>query len=1855
MGARKVAAMTGEELLARILPSWRAGLPPRLADKEGAFFAARRARIMAALGLPREVVEPPPDEKSKGQRELANLEAMRIVASKKPGEMTPAERRAILRYSGWGGLSIDKHRGQFPPGMEPETFGLIHEYYTPTVVCEAIAQRICPLIPGLAGHDGIIRGLEPSAGIGRMVRALSSPTCPAGDKISWITVEFSKVSSAIWQAMRPDVKNYQMSFERFVAEHGASIRRRANIVLSNPPYGERGEFAHDDPDKEYKKEKKAYAYFLRRGLEMLAPGGLGVYLVPAAFLSGESHKRLRALLLKRYHLSCAFRLPSNLPSSTGTAGREFIPGAQVVIDILFWRARGGELAEVDADDQFILDGNYYAEFPDHILGREIIPFEQSGGKRNPYEVVGTFNGLPPLIERPICTACSVGIIPTKQDEVPEPGAATTESPELASAISLGDRVGKYLALRAADDTTELVHLYPELHGALEDLIRSRLAQHGGNPWRWRELVEAAQRRHIQGAEHLLNAFSKTGQLAAALAQPPKEEPSYKGDPDDILGQANELFRQHRELTVDDLMQFHRSVGGKRSREDALRILLTAEWNLDGQQWNELLPKQAYLSGRNLWERHDIAKVRADAGDAQAITQVRRLLDAIKPAVYEDIIDVSPQHGYVPLDMVSEFVSETLNSAYGEVEFERDGGLIKIVDQKYGSAHDESYERAISSSTLEFLGWLNHDNKLFEPSQEVKNEQTGEKYTMAEQRVLTAKRWSEKFQVWVAAEDSRRRRLTEAYNRSTRGRVVPVYSSDPIDIARWGATSPKLRAHQVAGARRVLDNRGGMVAFDVGVGKTYTALAIIARARQEGWVRRPVVLVPSSIVWKWHDDIRCTLPDYRVEVIGSNRFRLSRGKRKGQLTSETDTPDQRAQKWVRFQAGEVDVVVLSYDAMDRTQMSEDAVQQYIAHVAAIDRNLALRKRNLEEKSKSKKGKEKLSERDRALLEHGSAAWIREILTLPENEKYDPGIRWNELGVDMLIVDEAQNFKNLYMPQPREGGVPKFMGASGSGSKRAWQLDFRAAAVRRRTGGAGVVLLSATPAKNSPLEFYSLIQYIDPTAFTKSGIYDPEQFIDRFLKIEMADVLNMAFDVTQRSAVTGFKNLDDLRTIILTYGEFRTAEEVKLKLPQPVVERVMITMNDAQEDKYDTIVSEIEERIEEKKGGTAVLGMLARLSLISIHADLDEGYTYDTALEGGLARKKVSEKALPFYQERRWRFAGHASSGKAAEGEDDDQDQVWVEKQLPKPDYDSPKFTECARRVAAAKHCGHIIFCEPTATHIWMREVLVKAGIPRERIAILNADATKPADRVRIAREFNGLSSEPLPAGTCANGGAVDVEPKYDVVIANSVAYEGIDLQVRTCSIHHLDIPWTPSDLQQRNGRGVRQGNKLATIGIYYYFADRSSDGYRFSLVDGKATWMKDLLASQVRDTNNPAAQQQLTPQDILLMISRNKEKTIKLLEDRKKAAEEEARKKIVEEASRLLRQASGRFREGRETKDPERSAVLRAEGETRLADLARIDPKVWPWATWMYIVRDTEVITNTAGAPAYEGLQIVRPKLGFPGEFEHYEFGKVLHEEDGVRIGIRGAGSARWQVMNLDTMELKPDMYPHEGVQPWPGNDDAKTRVAVEALVDQVFGSTNGAFMSLGWRAASDAFIDQWWPLVRKKIAAGLDRSYHTREPYPVVMPDGKMVLAPKGDISDGMLLPPSAAGWKQYLALASASGAKFGDLRDVGERWWKRKIPQDLLSRERPKPKAGEAETPPPAQEGMPRRASSGRAQEGMPRRDVNTRQRTAVDAGTEAELAEHGGWADRATARRIAEDHLREDPHFYDKKDDDNSKGWRH
>ncbi|MFH1467821.1 MAG: helicase-related protein [Pseudomonadota bacterium] len=644
----------------------------------------------------------------------------------------------------------------------------------------------------------------------------------------------------------------------------------------------------------------------------------------------------------------------------------------------------------------------------------------------------------------------------------------------------------------------------------------------------------------------------------------------------------------------------------------------------------------------------------------------------------------------------------------------------------------------------------------------------------------------------------------------------------------------------------------------------------------------------------------------------------------------------------------------------------------------------------------------------------------------------------------------------------------------------------------------------------------MQFIDHDAWVRMGIRDPEQFIDRYLRIELKAVVDSKMEVVERSAVVGFQNLHELRDTIFRYGDFKTAEDVGLKLPEPTVKVVEVDMNAAQDAKYDRYVHQIEAALEstDPSDKAKILGLLARMALVAIHPDLDEGYD--------------------------WKSAQTAVTADAV-------------------DPASPKLEACAERVAANRTCGHIIFVDNIAIHAWMREVLVNQGIDRDRIAILNATtAQASADRQRIAQDFNGTPEE-------------EIAPKYDVVIANAIAYEGIDLQTRTCAIHHLDLPWEPATLQQRNGRGVRQGNTLQTIEIDYYFARRSQDGLRFNLIQGKLGWMTELLQSQARDTNNPGAQMDLGPEEILLLISRDPEKTAARLAEVKARREAEARRKVAEDAARLLRSANARFRKAERTADPTEAARLRLEGEARLEDLAEVDPSAWPWAKWMYAVRETEVLVPTGGeCPVYEGLRVGQPNAWNPDRTDFAEFGRV----NLTTVGVREARSGRWATKTLEQVAIL-GLTPGALQLDWPEDDDIATQGALTEVVDQQL-RYSGSWPALGWTWASDAWLTRHWPRIAPRVIARMAEArswYADTQKVPIVV-RGELRLGRGAALgsSEATVLPPTLAGWRELLALAPASALKFTELDDIGDYWWGRRIPRDLLAKAKREAEAAGAE-----------------------------------------------------------------------------------
>lgn len=1447
-----------------------------------------------------------------------NVKALRLL--ERGGPYSPEDLAELERYTGWGGL---------PEESLPVSYSEIDEYYTPPPLANAIGQSVAQLIGGLAPVGTTIRALEPSAGIGHLMRAVDA-ACPRAS-ISWIGVERAKHGAEILSALRPYDEIANTTFESWVRDNTNRVQG-LHLVIANPPFAARG--LTTDVPAEYR-EGPAYAYFLRRCLDLLCPGGLAVFLVPGSFLSSELRRPLRTRVLARATLLGAYRLP-----------RRVFPGADRRTDMIVLRARSG--VHTGGDD-YVVNGEYFDRHPDRVLSTVEIP-----------EVTGDE------------TSCSAGEESDLQG-LPPPQSPTAE----AATLALGRRIRSYRE-RCASACEGGHRAWVELVRDLEDFLGSEyLALRGNaNPWEWRELKG-------DGADDYRRAFTRTGVLS--LASQPPARPTYRGDPDNLTNQAMWLAARDK-VYVDTLFELHRSVGGGLEREDVAAL---AGWNVcrDG----EMLPDDVFYTG-DLWAKLDnLRGVETD----KARVQTARLRKLIAAVPVEDIAELSPRAGWMPVEIIAGWLTVMAQRDGVETAFtlERSGDRLVVANAV----------EALPATLDVILAWLNYE-------------------TLADGRG-----WASNFAAWAMLDPDRRHVIADAYNRAVRGFACQEHAPDDLTIPRWNGEL-KLHVYQRRAAAQMLDTPGGLIAFDTGLGKTYAALAVLAAARRDGLARRPVILVPKSLAWKWYGAIQRALPDYRVAIVGSKLCRRERGRdylelvrrrdagemsprefEAARITSRSDSPQERAEKWEAFRNGAFDVVIMTLPMLEHLGTDPVTHADYVASLGSLAGQVG------------------------HTTNDGPLSWF----------------------ADFLVVDEIQKFKNLF--QPHEDFRPRYMGVP-TPSRRALRLH--AIAYATRSAGGRVYGVTATPADNSPLELYNLLHIVDPAIWERAGIYSPTAFVDRYVQVETRAVPDSKFELVEKPTAVGFKNLRELNGIICRYTALQNVEDAGLKLPVARNHVIEVELNKRQRAKIARYIKRLENHPNE------FLGTQIKLSLVAVHPELDGGYTWDSA--GSVGPQ-------------------------------------------------SPKFGAIAERVIAGD-CNHIIFLECPAAQRWMVEVLARSGLPRERMAVLNG-ATPSAERQKIATTFN-------------RGG-------YKVVVANSVAHEGLDLHLQTCGIHHGDLPWGPKSLEQRNGRAVRQNNPFESVEVYYYVAKGSIDRYRLSLIEGKATWLRALDGSKDR-ISNPAAELFIDRDDLLMHFS--SEGAERLLEQRRKQASTTQLEEQRQAAAALAYRAAARFRDAREARDTELATRRHCEGTALLRELAQVDPQVWPWAAWMGAAREVmPLVPRDGSAPVFEGLRIV---CG-----EALEFGRTGYDGREA-IGVRRSGTGLWVPMVADditALDIRPHHMPGRG-QPWPSNDRADAIAWIESNAKRLRGVP---WPQWGWHFAADRWVSSIWPDVAKVVAYNVQKN--TQQRLPILR--DHLELAYGADVL-GNLLAPTLQGWRLFVHWAAQSDIDEDELEAAGRYWWGRALPR---------------------------------------------------------------------------------------------------
>jgi hypothetical protein len=481
------------------------------------------------------------------------------------------------------------------------------------------------------------------------------------------------------------------------------------------------------------------------------------------------------------------------------------------------------------------------------------------------------------------------------------------------------------------------------------------------------------------------------------------------------------------------------------------------------------------------------------------------------------------------------------------------------------------------------------------------------------------------------------------------------------------------------------------------------------------------------------------------------------------------------------------------------------------------------------------------------------------------------------------------------------------------------------------------------------------------------------------------------------------------------------------------------------------------------------------------------------------------------------------------------------------------------------------------HYWLRELLVRKGIPRERIAILNAEEAPTAlSRQVIAEKFNGTPPILDDQGNVEQEGE---SPAYDVVIANSVANEGIDLHIHTCMVHQLDLPWEPATLQQRNGRAVRQGNTQAVIAIYYYISQGSIDAARLTIILGKLNWMKDILQSAERETNNPAAGSELSQDELVAFLYSPEElSTLRARMVQKKEEEDRraARRRAWLLAKRVAEHATSR------TKNP---VELGQEDHTLrelMRQLKEIPQQTWPWHNTLlpklvdgwpcafFDLRYRPALREGKSADDVGEEMIVTVPLWeravFVSSGVQFVVGAV--QKGGDQVSIRRANELEWElisplVLNASSKPLHvalftalrsatPDQFDS---QKWNAQVD---RLATEQAILDAVSSLSGVrpLSVLGMRDAPDAWRMKIWDYWGKQILAKLPGAF----PVPVAGGPLTISAAALSDKSPSPL-PWTESGFHRFVERAKASGSKWSELDELSWAWFERPFPRGVLGK----------------------------------------------------------------------------------------------
>ena len=1338
----------------------------------------------------------PSGEKS---RYKANIEAIRLVKQlESEGRYaTEAEQVILSKYVGWGGLAnaFDERKAEWAKEFKElkellteEEYGLargstLNAHYTDISVIKAMYDGLANL-----GFNGG-RLLEPSSGVGNFVGAM--PTAMSEKVKSWTMVELDGITGLIAKYLYPNADVRIQGFEK------ANIPDNyMDVAISNVPFG-----SYAIADKAYPKKVTSaiHNYFFAKSLDKVRPGGI-VMFITSSYTMNSKEDTVRRYIMQKADLLGAIRLPDT--AFKGNAGTE------VVTDILILKKRAANTAY--AGEEFLtsnykyLNGyngayinGYFDAHPEMVLGTPTMDGGMYRGNSLTYKPLEGKGSLADQIRE------AFSHIKGKMDY-----PATISREKTNFAVERASKATKEDGYVSKDGK-----IYQNKNGELvEKSVSAKEAERIKGMLEIRDAARAlttAQQQGLKDSE-IKKARAKLNKVYDEFVKKygylnsPANKSAFNGDPDRYSLYALENYNpETKKATKADIFSKNtiapnRTVTSAKDVSDGLIVSVNQTGGVDvaliakltgkteAAVTRELIDSRKAFKNRNgdleTAEKYLSGNVRAKLRDAEALVPIdgdyKNNVEALKSVMPEDV-------GYQDI-FVNAGTPWIPNSVYSDFAAYMLGGRNsewrQAVDvtrnAETGNFTVELKDRYLKTNAANTQKWGTARRSFLDLFDAMLNSKSVVVKDKLDDGSFVVNKDA------TAAANEKIENIQKEFqewlwrDEKRRTELSTLYNEVFNSVVTPKYNGDHLTVNGANAMKPLRPHQRNAVQRVVSSGGNTLLAHRVGAGKTYEMAAAAMKLKELGLVKK----PMFAVPKSLVAQWGTEFIDFFPTAKLLVAEASDFTAANRKVFMNRIAHGEYDAVIVSYEQFEKLPMSDDFTRQL--YQEQIDSVIAAI-----EEAKADKGDKALSVKD---LEKKRKSLQTKIDKLTDKAKDEGNIDFEGLGVDSLFVDEAHNFKNLFY-------TTSMTNVSGlgnkDGSKRAFDLYTKVRYLQQLNGGRGIVFATATPVMNSMSEMYIMQKYLQPDLLNQLGLSTFDAWAKQFGEVvNGVEIKPSGQGYRVKQSFSRFKNMSELQLLFRNFADVLT-DVPGLKIPTMKGGKVNVVVCEPGQFQQD-FMKELEKRADNIKNVDPSVD-----NMLKITSDGRKiSYT-----------QRMIDPSLPYEEGCKiFRCADNVVK------EYNDSNSIKGT-QLIFCDMATPKGSSNNNATETED-----IETDMESAQLYddLKTRLRQGGIPAKEIAFIH-EADTDAKKKKLFEDVNDGKVRVLIGSTGKMG-------------------VGMNAQKRIVAIHHLDAPWRPGDVEQRDGRAFRQKNMNDEVSKYTYVTEGSFDARLWDILDRKSSFINQVM-------------------------------------------------------------------------------------------------------------------------------------------------------------------------------------------------------------------------------------------------------------------------------------------------------------------------------------------------------------------------------------------------------------------------------